>query len=357
MSAPALAFPGSRALAAWWRHLAPLHPQAVWIGHLPLHRVEALVKLLRPRHADRFTRFVLEALHQEPCRPGGAAGSLAEGEQLTRLDERFHIGRPLLRQVLRGLHAEGLVRPAEGGCFTLTPLGEQALEQGQYPHTEQERRGFHFVEPRRAGDAPHYLNLNSHGGLLSPAAEERWFDVATLHRCLARPAEWKQRYGFPAEVSAIVTAEAVEGPAWRQVIVDRAERLVAVMVPLTEELGSRKLLGFGVRQEGWILHGAEPAFVVCQRWDELFPELTADLPAGAWREAWLAWCRPRSIPEGEADTCTLEAQGARLLVRAPAQLIERLRAARSDAIKGEAWVLVGEGALRRAALLELVEGS
>ncbi len=37
------------------------------------------------------------------------------------------------------------------------------------------------------------------------------------------------------------------------------------------------------------------------------------------------------------------------------QLTDRLRAARSDAVKGEAWVLVGEGPVRRAALLELAE--
>jgi len=41
-------------------------------------------------------------------------------------------------------------------------------------------------------------------------------------------------------------------------------------------------------------------------------------------------------------------------VRAPHRLIERLRAARSDAIKQEAWLLAGAGRTRTAAQLELL---
>src|SRR5262245_61384188 len=107
MSAPALAFPGSRALAAWWPPLAPQPPEALWVGHLALHRVEALVDLVRVRRADRFTLFLLEALRLDHGRAGSA--------QLAGLDERLHISRPLLRQVLRSLHVEGLVRATEGG--------------------------------------------------------------------------------------------------------------------------------------------------------------------------------------------------------------------------------------------------
>src|SRR6266508_1853842 len=115
MSAPALAFPGSRALAAWWRQLAAHHPEAIWVGHLALHRVEALVDLVRIHRADRFTLFILEAIRLDHGREGSA--------QLAGLDERLHISRPLLRQVLRALHVEGMVRTTEGGCFALTGQG------------------------------------------------------------------------------------------------------------------------------------------------------------------------------------------------------------------------------------------
>jgi hypothetical protein len=35
--------------------------------------------------------------------------------------------------------------------------------------------------------------------------------------------------------------------------------------------------------------------------------------------------------------------------------VERLRQARSDALKGEAWLVAGGGSVRELALLELVE--
>lgn len=39
-----LTFPGTRALAGWWRLLAPRQPRAMWVAHLLLHRIEALVR-------------------------------------------------------------------------------------------------------------------------------------------------------------------------------------------------------------------------------------------------------------------------------------------------------------------------
>jgi hypothetical protein len=145
--------------------------------------------------------------------------------------------------------------------------------------------------------------------------------------------------------------------AWEEVIVDRTERLLAVMVRVPGEGGPDTLLGFAARPEGWTLQADAPVFAITGRWDELFPEVSAGPSAEAWRRAWLSWCQPRSIPEAEAGACALEPQGRRLQVRAPGRLIERLRSARSDAIKGEAWLLVGDGPLRRAAVLELVEAA
>src|SRR4051812_5518015 len=195
--ASSLAFPGSRALAGWWRQLAPRKPEAVWVGHLSLHRIEALVELVHARRLDPFTLLVLQALAQE--RSARAAGSaLAPDELLGRLDSRFHLGRPLLRQVVRALLTEGLIAADEGGCV-LTPRGEQALARGEYPTTSRERRGFHFLEPRpAAGEArplPHFLDLNSHGNMPRPVAEEWAFDLGALRACVGQPAEWKQRYG------------------------------------------------------------------------------------------------------------------------------------------------------------------
>lgn len=349
-----LAFPGSRALAGWWRQLAPYHPEAVWVGHLALHRVEALVDLAHPYPVDRFRLFVLQAVSQGV--PGKPAPSAEE--HLTHLDGRFHVGRPLLRQVLRSLEAERLVVTHGEGGWLLTREGQEALERGEYVQTTQERRGFHFVEPRRPGDVPHYLNLNSHSGAPEPATESGPpFDISTLEACVARPQEWKERYGFPTDVRAVPGIPADPAAAWRHIIVARPEYLAAALVPITDEREGRRLLGFAARQDGWSLQTSEPAFVVRQSWHELFPELTARPASEAWRQAWAQWCRPRDLPEGEVSACIIEPEGARLVVRAPARLIERLRAVRSDALKGEAWVLVGDGPLRRAALLDLIEQS
>src|SRR5271166_1896376 len=147
--ATSLAFPGSRALAGWWRQLAPRKPEAVWVAHLSLHRVEALVELVHARRLDPFTLLVLRALAQDrSSRPAGAAFS--PDELLGRLDACFHLGRSLLRQVVRALLAEGLIAAYESAC-ALTPRGELALERGEYPTASRERRGFHFLEPRAAG--------------------------------------------------------------------------------------------------------------------------------------------------------------------------------------------------------------
>jgi hypothetical protein len=356
---PAPAFPGSRVLAGWWRQLAPSRPGGVWVGHLALHRVEALVELTRPRRPDPVALFVLDALRLEHGRQSqGLPGSPAE--MTRRLDARLHLGPPLVRQVLRQLQTEGLVLEDGLRGWALTPLGEQALERGEYPHSTQERRNFHFVQPRTNTPkaAPHYLNLNSHSNAPTPVSEAWEFDPAALRSCVTRAAEWKERYGFPPEVSAVLgPAPRAEVAAWQQVIVDRPERLLAVMVRVAGEGGPDRLLGFAARPEGWALQADAPAFVVEERWDELFPELSAGPPPAAWREVWLGWCQPRGIPAAEAAACALELRNETLLVRAPAKLIDRLRAARSDAIKGEAWLLAGEGPIRRAAVIELSEAT
>jgi hypothetical protein len=354
-AAPAPAFPGSRVLAGWWRQLLPYRPQEVWVAHLALHRVEALVELTRCCRPDPFTLLVLDALRLEHTRAPGAGPG---GDALRRLDERLHLGPALVHQILRALRGEGLAVENGAGGWGLTALGEQALEQGQYPQRTQERRSFHFVLPRDNGPgvSPHFLNLNSHNDLPAPVDEPWEFDPAALQASVARAAEWKARYGFPAEVSGILGPGAAVA-AWQQVIVDRPERLLTVLIRVAGAAAPDRLLGFAARPDGWVLQAGAPAFAIEGRWDELFPEITAGLPPEAWRRAWQSWCEPRSLPEAEVAACAVKPRGERLLIRAPARLIERLRAARSDAVKGEAWLLAGTGPVRRAARIELVEAS
>jgi hypothetical protein len=74
-----------------------------------------------------------------------------------------------------------------------------------------------------------------------------------------------------------------------------------------------------------------------------------------WRKTWNEWCHLRGLPVADVERCRLNAPDYRLIVYASRRLIERLKALRSDALKGEAWLLAGEGTVRRAALLEVIE--
>lgn len=355
MTAPApLAFPGSRTLAGWWRQLTPSRPRGLWVGHLLLHRVEALVGLSRTRRPDSFDLLILQGL------------ALLPGETAARLDEELHLGVRVLNRVLDGLKIEGLAQAEPGGCWTLTPLGRQALAQGEYPWTVHERRSFTFVERGQAGRPPHFLNLNTQA-VVPWSAPEGWaFDPSLLEACIQQSGEWKQRYGFPAEVQEIVVpaapaAAAVPntGPArtpqpWQRVILDRPERLLSLLVLVQADDGGERLNGHAVRQDGWQLQ-SEPVFTLSAGWRELFPELAEEPAPDLWRQAWRQWCQPRGLVTAETDTCPLERSGHRLRVIVSGRLLEKLRSSRSDALKGEAWLLAGEGRFRTAAQLEITE--
>jgi hypothetical protein len=344
-----LSFPSGRVLVNWWPQLAPMQPRAVWIAHLTFHCLETVVAVARPMTLDRFSQLVLRALLASPDRT------------VTGLDAALHLGPQVLTQVLRRLSHEGLAGTQGSGAWHPTPLASQVLGQAGHPCDYCERRVFHFLErssesfPERA---PHFVHVET-AVWLPWAVPESWrFDASLLATCLAQPAEWKQAHGFPQDVRHIpgLSSDTVNGVVteWQKVILDRPEHLVAVLMLTPMEGGGERLLAFGVQPEGWVLQTAAPA-VALAPWAEVLPELAEDLPLAVWRQAWRSWCQPRSIPPVEIEACTLEREQYRVRVGAPRRLVERLRAARSDALKGEAWLLAGQGALRSAALVELVE--
>jgi hypothetical protein len=356
-AASSLAFPGSRTLAGWWRQLAPLRPRALWVGHLLLHRVEALVATVRARRLDPLSRFLLQALAAE--QPGQAAALPEPEDFLRRLDQRLPLGNQLLRQALRALTFEGLVEDGAQGTWALTALGREALARGEYPQAGHERRVFHFVDsgggPDQPRRLPHFLCLNGHAGVAWSGGGDWGFDPANLEACVRQPAAWKHQHGFPEDVREILALPAATtAPPWQRVIVDRAERL-AVALALTETPEKEpRLVGIPVRQEGWVLHASHPGFELGSDWHATFPELGTQPPGEACCQAWRSWCQPRSLPPEQVERCDVRPDGLHLRVAAPQALVERLQAARSDALKGEAWVLIGEGALRTAALLQVV---
>src|SRR5262249_4775940 len=129
----ALPFPGGRTLAGWWRQLAPWRPQALWVAHLLVHKIEARVRLHRVVHADPVELMVLEGL------------KMALGMEMDRLDQHLHLGRQVLTQLLHNLNAAGLAESDGAGLFVLTALGHTALASGHYSCAALERRLFYFL--------------------------------------------------------------------------------------------------------------------------------------------------------------------------------------------------------------------
>ena len=377
MTAPSsLAFPGSRTLAGWWRQLAPLRSQALWVGHLFLHRVEALVACVTSQPLGPLDRFVLQAVAAEQTDSVG--GQAADEEFLARLNARLHLGSGFLRQALRALAVERLVEAGARDAWAVTAQGRAALDSGVFQQVRQERRFFHFLETRylsggrqppeeplptaaQEADAPrsvpHFLNVNGTSGVPCSVGEDWCFDVGVLEACVRQPPAWKKQYGFPDDVREILTSAASRStaPSWQRVVVDRAERLPVLLALTGAPADEPQLQAFVVRQEGWHVVVSHPVFTLRGDWHAAFPGLTDKPSETACRLAWQSWCQPRGLPADEVEACAVLPDGLHLRVKAPAALVDRLRASRSDALKGEAWILVGDGALRAALLLDIAE--
>lgn len=324
MSAPAMTLPAGRVVLSWWRDLAGLSPRRMWFGHLILHQVEVLVEAAVSRPLEPLAVGLWGRLSRKggPVPFEALLGETALDPYLLHSVLHDLAGRSLAAQGPDGWRAVG-----EGPSSTVAP-------------TRTERRTFPFADAR----PPVYLPLPP--GLTTPLPPPPgWrFDLAALKACIDESAEWKAKHGFPAEVLRLVPAES----EWRAVAVDEPAQGLILFV----ETAGGVALGYAVRAEAWTLT-AEPAFRVTA---EVLPALGGEPSADAWRQAWQAWSQQRSLPGGEVEACRLEPSGHRLVVRAPGKLLDRLKSAKSEALKGEAWVLAGGGRVRAAATLDFVEG-
>lgn len=318
-------WPGGRILAGWWPALARWQPRSLWLQHLLLHRVEALVNVSRGPVLERLNRLLLETL---------AANTL----------DRLGLEPGLVAQLLVELESARLVQRTPGSPWQLTPTGRAALGEPRAVCTTPERRVFYFTEGQTQHPGVRFLPLEAAPTQPWPDVEKWSFDIRLLNDCVAQAPEWKQRQCFPVEVTGLAGTPG----DWRGVIVDRPEQLFVVLV-LTP---SGEWLGFPVQPSSWQLQAERPVL----RLAKPLPELTAEPTLEEWRQAWRNWGQPRSLPVGELEACQLERVEARLRVCAPRPLVDRLRSARSDAIKGEAWLLAGTADRTRvAAQVELVE--
>ena len=351
-SASSLGFPGSKTLAGWWRQLTSHRPLSIGVGYLFLHRVEAPVVFFQAKKIDRFALLVLQALEMDAQRAGPEEPALLE-----RLHARLHLERQVILQILRTLQAEGLAGIDHDGTWAVTARGRQGIKHAEVPVESCERRIFHFLErcdpvgTRR--HPPHFLNLHGNSGAPWHPGETYPFDAALLSQCLEQPETWKQQFGFPLDVRQIPDLSPGEDAqfAWQRVIVDRPERRLVVLA-LVAGKDQPRLLGFSARQEGWVLSAAQPVLVLESGWPEIFPELV-DPPCEVIRRSWQAWAQPRGLAEKQLAGCDFLWAGPRLRVQAPKDVLDHLRATRSEVFKGDSWILLGDGRVRLAANLEL----
>lgn len=341
-------WPGSRVLLGWWRELAGRKPHQVRLSRLFLHRVEALVRVRRSLSLDHWQRALLALTNARMPHRGDLLNSLND----LQLDSQ------MLGQFVRELAGFGLLHENGEGLWQMTPAGRHALETGAVHVSAEERRTFSFVDNSTLGRPPHFLPLELGPARLTgttAAAEASCaFEAASVEACIRQSPEWKARFRFPTDIETLLLPQSNESPAanWRRVLVDSVEQGLFVFIHMAHTSGTPQYLGFPARPEGWIL-GAQPILSLTDGWEEALPDLSAEPTLAMWRQAWQDWSHPRSLPPAEVAACRLERVDHRLLVYAPLRLIERLRVARSDAVKQEAWLLAGEGRTRIAAQIEL----
>jgi hypothetical protein len=310
----------------------------MWVAHLYLHHLEALVQIHHQVHTDRLASALLQ-------------GMTLESSNLEQLDQRLFVGRQILTRSLHHLQAAGLVEVDAEQRWLLTPLGRRAREQGFFPVPRLERRSFHFVEAFHRSAPPHYLPLKQPGFPWRSGAG--WsFDVRYLRECLGHSEDWKRRHQFPLDVEELIT-EKRDIPEWQTIILDRPEFLLTVMVRSRTE-SEERLLGWPVDPMGWTLTTMRPVLDSGPSWPEAFPELAQELPQSSWFQAWKTWCRTAHVPADQAEACVIEGKGVHLQVRVPASLMSRLRAGRHEVLKGTIWLLAGGEDYRQARLIEIL---
>ena len=260
-------FPGSGALAAWRRQLAALQPHSIWVSHLLVHRVEALVLAQRSTPLDPLTGLVLKAL------------GIRLATDLGSLEECLCLGVPVLRRLLDTLRLASLVAETDGQ-WDLTDNGREALATGLLVRRLEERRSFHFLASGHAEMPSYFLPRKLVPSRPGHEPAKIPFEAAALDACLQQSAEWKRQRGFPLDVCEIVRGGKDPAGFWKSLIVDRPEFCSALLLVNGEEV-----LGFATNPEGWTLVSPEPAFTIHSDWQRVLPELKADPPLEAWRLA------------------------------------------------------------------------
>lgn len=325
-----LAFPSSRIISAWWKHLAALHPRVLCFRHLLIHEIEAQVAVRQSASLDSLSMFVLRAL------------ALRAAQSLGDLQQRLRLEYSLLLQILRLLERSALAANDRGPIWSITAQGRAALEHGTYNRALVERREFCFLDGAVPGRPPQFVHASrSPAGVAFEIGDCAPFAADVLRNAVNQTPEWKKRTGFPLEVTEVLTLEAGAEPfirAWERVIINRPQQ-VSTVLALTGAHGQEKILALGVRPETWSIDQGEPFLALGSEWRSMMPEPSLD----EWRRALMEWCRERDILTADLESCLLERPDCRLIVRAPSGKVPDRW---PDLFREEPWLLAGSGPCR-----------
>jgi hypothetical protein len=328
-SGASLAFPGGRTLVAWWRQLAGINPEALWVGHFTWYTVETLVEVLKPRRLPPLEHLVLKAVDALKPQCNGPALAHWLGLELCYLN-----------RVLSRLSVEGLLGRTGPGNYLATEAGRLALANADYSHFLKERRVLHFLH----GDwlpnpSARFVDLNRPDRFSWQPAPHTDLAAEQLRVSPGEMQTWKRR-GLSNDVQRILADPAA---GWDQVPIASAQRCFMAIVRAPSQAGGSSIIGWEINPRNWELHAAQPAFEQPDEGDGWFLPPQSE---NSWREAFVEWARQRDLPWQEALNCHFRIEGCRLIARPPVEWHERLRS--------ETWVLAGDGPLRPAARLEFV---
>ncbi len=336
--AASLISPGSKTLAGWWRQLATLKPHGLWVGYAYVHRIEAPVEVVRSQPVDPLVLLILQALDIAPA---------------DELDRWLCMPAAVLGGMLLAIQREGMIERIDSNRWMITERGRTAMANRCVPIRSTERQHFSFMERldnagNRSGP-PIFLPIAECPRTNWLVDDAHRFDAGALQACINEPSAWKDLRGFSREIERL-GCDAGDGE-WRHVIVDRPERVLLTLVTTADEL-----LAFGVKADGWQLNERTPALRLPLAVLSDFTDLVTEPAESVWRDAWRTWSKQRNLPANEIEACAVTFAAPRIEIVAPPRLVQRLQAANSDLLKGEGWLIVGEGFIRAVAPMVLKTG-
>lgn len=283
------------------------------LGECFFHTVEALVAVEEVEGIDPMPLFVLRAF--EFARP----------TDVEHLDGILHIGRQLMRQMLNGMAANGLIVADSESTYRLTDLGRKALQTGQIIRRIPARRIFRFLHP-----AINYVAVHDpKGNLLSELSPNRapspWeFSLDVLRNVIAQSADWKRRHNFPTNVADVITeplsSEATElvnpGPGLatapadsslgqatplQHLVVDKAQVVTCALVIRQIAAEAAELSGYPISGNGNLVRGKQPLFSLHDPVEvgQVFPVLLEPPTPQEVTDGWLTLAARLMLPEAE----------------------------------------------------------